>query len=422
MATVTTEAAPILVIGGGIAGLTAANEAAETGNRVIIVEKEAYLGGRAIRLAKYFPKLCPPYCGFEINLRRIKQNPDVTVHTLAQVEAINGVPGEYTVTIHKEPRYVNQRCTACSDCVPVCPEERPNDFNYGMDTTKAIYLPHDMAFPMKYALDMVACQGSSCNKCVEVCKYDAIDLTMKAETLSVKVAAIVVATGWKPYDPSRMDNLGFGTHPDILSNVMFERLATDSGPTQGKILRRSDGKPAKRVAFVHCAGSRDENHLAYCSSICCMSSLKEGLLVKEQYPDADVTSFYIDIRTPGRYEDFFETAKAAGINLIKGKVAKIEPSPDGRSLTVIAEDAISAKKVHKDVDLVVLATGMQPSLAGSPVDGAIDYDEAGFIMPSLTETGIFAVGCAKAPVDVTTATRDATAAALRSIQQLVPRS
>ncbi|MGD2062398.1 MAG: FAD-dependent oxidoreductase, partial [Nitrospirota bacterium] len=225
MATVTTEPAPILVIGGGIAGLTAANEAAETGNRVIIVEKEPYLGGRAIRLAKYFPKLCPPYCGFEINLRRIKQNPDVTVHTLAQVEGIQGQPGDYTVTIRKEPRYVNQRCTACGDCVPVCPEERPNDFNYGMDTTKAIYLPHDMAFPMKYALDMVACQGSSCNKCVEVCQYDAIDLAMQAETIQVKVAAVVVATGWKPYDPSRMDNLGFGSHPDILSNVMFERLA-----------------------------------------------------------------------------------------------------------------------------------------------------------------------------------------------------
>ncbi len=422
MATATRDALPILVIGGGIAGLTAANEAAEAGHPVIIVEKEAYLGGRAIRLGKYFPKLCPPYCGFEINLRRIRQNPDVTVHTLAEVESISGEPGDYTVRIRKEPRYVNQRCTACGECVEVCPEERADDFNYGMSNTKAIYLPHDMAYPAKFAIDMVACQGSSCSKCVEKCAYDAIDLAQQAETVEVRVGAIIVATGWRPYDASRMDNLGFGTHPNILNNVMFERLASESGPTGGKILRPSDGKMAKRVVFVHCAGSRDENHLPYCSSICCMSSLKEGLLVKEQYPDAEVTDFYIDIRTPGRYEDFFTTAQEAGIELIKGKVAKIEPTEDGTYLIVTAEDAVNGKKVHRVADIVVLATGMQPSLAGNMLNGPVEHDDSGFVMTPLSDAGIFPVGCARAPVDVTTATRDATAAALHSIHQLVARS
>lgn len=422
MATATSDALPILVIGGGIAGLTAANEAAEAGHRVIIVEKEAYLGGRAIRLAKYFPKLCPPYCGFEINLRRIKQNPDVTVHTLAEVTHISGGPGAYTISMRQEPRYVNQRCTACGECVEVCPEERGDDFNYGLTKTKAIYLPHDMAFPMKFAIDMAACQGSSCSKCVERCQYDAIDLAQQAQVKELKVGAIIVATGWRPYDASRIDNLGFGTHPNIVNNVTFERMASESGPNAGKILRPSDGKLPKRVVFVHCAGSRDENHLPFCSSICCMSSLKEGLLLKEQYPDAEVTDFYIDIRTPGRYEDFFTTAKEAGIELIKGKVAKIEPSADGQYLVVTAEDAVSAKKVHRVADIVVLATGMQPSLLGDPLAGSLEHDEDGFVMTPLSDAGIFPVGCARAPVDVTTSTRDATAAALHSIHQLVARS
>ena len=173
----------ILVVGGGISGLTTAVETAETGYNVIIVEKNPYLGGRVAQHYRYFPKLCPPYCGLEINFRRIKQNPSISFYTMAEVESISGSEGSFTVSIKQSPRYVNEKCTACNACVEACPAERPNDFNFGLDKTKAIYLPHEMAFPMKYVIDEKACKGQECAKCVEACKFGAIDLAMKPESV-----------------------------------------------------------------------------------------------------------------------------------------------------------------------------------------------------------------------------------------------
>ena len=294
----------ILVVGGGIAGITAAVEAAEAGYEVYIVEKSPYLGGRVAQLNKYFPKLCPPYCGLEINFQRIRKEPRVRFFTLAEVDRLSGRPGRFEATIVLHPRYVNDRCTACGDCVRVCPVDRPNAFNYGMGTTKAIYLPHEMAFPMKYVIDGAACKLTECAKCVEACGYGAIDLTMQPRTLTLQVGAVVVTTGWKPYDATRIDNLGFGTYPNVITNVMMERLAAPNGPTKGKILRPSDGKPVESAAFIQCAGSRDVNHLGYCSGICCLASLKEATYLREQNPNAKAHIFYIDLRTPGTY-DFF---------------------------------------------------------------------------------------------------------------------
>ena len=270
----------ILVIGGGIAGVTAALEAAEAGYDVTIVEKNPYLGGRVAQLYKYFPKLCPPYCGLEINFRRIKDNPRIRFHTMAEVESIAGGPGNFDVKVVRHPRYVNDRCTACNACVAVCPAERRNAFNFGLGKTKAIYLPHEMAFPMKYAIDEAACRLTECAKCVEVCEYGAIDLSMTSTTFTLKAGAIVVATGWKPYDATRIDNLGFGRYPDVITNVMMERLAAPNGPTRGRIVRPSNGAEVQSAVFVQCAGSRDQNHLGYCSGICCLASLKEATYLR----------------------------------------------------------------------------------------------------------------------------------------------
>ena len=400
----------ILVIGGGIAGLTAAIEAAETGYDVIIVEKNPYLGGRVAQLRKYFPKLCPPYCGLEIFFKRIKSNPRVKILTMAEVESIEGDAGNFDVTIKINPRYVNDNCTACNECVEVCPVERPNEFNFGMDKTKAIYLPHEMAFPLKYVIDGEYCKKEECKACLSVCKYKAIDLNMEPQTMKVNVSSIVVATGWKPYDAANLDNL-LPEHPDVITNMMMERLAAYNGPTKGKIVRPSDGKEIESIAFVQCAGSRDENHLPYCSAICCLATLKQATYIREQYPDAKVYIFYIDIRALGRYEDFFaKVQQDENVVLIKGKVAKIEEGEDG--LTVIAEDTATGTKVRQTVDMVVLATGMQPSSSEYKVPG-IEYDEYGFAIP---KDGVVVAGVARKPADVASCNEDATGAALRAIQ------
>ena len=409
----------ILVIGGGISGITAAVEAAEAGYEVFLVEKEPYLGGRVAQLAKYFPKLCPPNCGLEINYQRIRNNPLIRVFTTSEVEKISGRPGDFDVTVRRSPRRVNDRCTACNACVAACPEDRPDAFNLGMGTTKAIYIPHAMAFPMKYAIDESSCKGQSCAKCVDVCKYDAIDLAMQPNTFNLKVGAVVMATGWKPYDAVRIDNLGFGRYADVITNMMVERLAAPDGPTKGKVVRPSDGMPVKSVAFIQCAGSRDANHLGYCSSICCMASLKEATYVREQYPDSRVYIFYIDLRTPGVYELFSQRVQSdPNVSVMKGKAAKIVEDSSTKELIVEAEDILSAQKVRVKVDLVVLATGMASSFDGAKPAAPVDFDKDDFIVPRESAPGIFAAGCARGPADVASSVQDATAAASLAIQSI----
>ncbi|MDI6889395.1 MAG: CoB--CoM heterodisulfide reductase iron-sulfur subunit A family protein [Thermodesulfovibrionales bacterium] len=407
----------ILVVGGGISGITTAVEAAEVGYEVTLIEKNPYLGGRVNQLNKYFPKLCPPNCGLEINFRRIKNNPRVKFYTMAEVEKISGTEGDFDVTIRLEPRFVNENCTACNACVEACLIERPNEFNFGMDKTKAIYLPHDFSFPLRYVIDEKYCTKEKCNKCVEVCTYNAIDLNMKPQSLSLKVGSIVWATGWNPYDATKIDNLGFGTYQNVITNMMMERLASQNGPTKGKILRPSDGKEPSRIAFVQCAGSRDENHLPYCSYVCCLASMKQATYIREQYPEAEIFVFYIDIRAPARAERVYMKAlKDEKIKFIKGKVAKIEEDPTTRDLTVTAEDALTLQKIHEKADMVVLATGMAPITRESKIPAGVSYDTDGFILLNTGVAGMYAAGCSLKPIDVYSSVQTATAAALKAIQ------
>ncbi|MDL1965800.1 MAG: CoB--CoM heterodisulfide reductase iron-sulfur subunit A family protein [Candidatus Desulfofervidus auxilii] len=409
----------VLVVGGGMSGLTAAVEIGEVGYDVVIVERRPYLGGRVAQLHQYFPKLCPPYCGLEINFRRIKDNPHIKFFTSAEVEKILGQAGNFDVTIKIKPRYVNSNCTICGKCVEACPEERTDEFNYGLSKTKAIYLPHEMAFPAKYAIDETAC--NKCGKCVEACPYNAIDLNEEVKTVDLKVGAIIWATGWKPYDATKMDKLGFGKYPNVITNVMMERLAAVNGPTKGKILRPSDHKPPKSIAFVQCAGSRDENHLPYCSAICCLASMKQANYIKEQYPDAKIYIFYIDLRAFGRFEDFYNRIKELeNVSFIKGKVANITETKD-KTLIVEAEDALAAKKIKQEVEMVVLATGMMPITAEEkvPAEGVV-YDEFNFLS-DLEDGGIYPAGCSKRPMDVASCVQDATGAAIKAIQTIVRR-
>ena len=413
----------LLVVGGGISGLTTAIEAAEVGYDVFLIEKNPYLGGRVAQLNQYFPKLCPPACGLEINFKRIKDNPRIKILTLAEVEKVDGSPGNYNVSINLSPRYVNENCTCCGDCANACEAEIDSEFDFGMQKIKGAYLPFEMAFPARYVISPEIIGTEDAQNCKEACKYDAIDLEMVPKTIDLNVGAIVWATGWEPYDAAKIDNLGFGKHPNIITNMMIERLASPNGPSGGKILRPSDQKDPASVAFVQCAGSRDENHLAYCSYICCMASLKQATYVRERYPEAKIYIFYIDLRSPGlRYERFYKKIQEdKNVFFIKGKVAEVSEDPTTNNVTVVAENAVTGEKIRQEVELAVLATGMQPMAAASKLPADLNFTTDGFIMNDFEKGGMFAAGCANKPADVVTSNQNATGMALKAIQTLVNR-
>lgn len=410
----------ILVIGGGIAGITAAVEAAEVGRRVILVEKEAYLGGQVMRMYRYFPKMCPPACGFEINTRRIRQNPRISIYTLATVEQITGRAGRFTVEIRVTPRYVTGQYSLDASFAGQLSSERVDEFNLGMGKTKALYLPHDMAYPPDYVLDRGALSEKDAEILMKCCPPGAINLNMSEERIEIEAAAIIVATGWRPYDATKLDHLGFGRYANVITNVMMERFASDGGPTGGKIVRPSDGRTAENVAFVQCAGSRDENHLPYCSAVCCMASLKQARYLREKNEESEATIFYIDIRTMGRLEKFYyNMLEDSGVSFVKGKVAEIGEEQASKDLILELEDTLSGQKSSPRFDLVVLATGIVPNAADVKIPFELTYDEYGFIDGATSVDGIYAAGCAKRPCDVSRATKDATGAALKAIQSLV---
>ena len=352
----------ILVIGGGIAGITAAVEAAEVGHDVILVEKEAYLGGRVIRLNNYFPKLCPPTCGLEINFRRIRNNPRIQLLYPATVEKLSGQRGDFDVTIQVQPA-------------------EPADE------------------------DKVFVQASTPRSAVN-----------EAKTIETKVGSVIVASGWHPYDATKLDTLAYADCDDVIANVELERMAAPNGPTGGKVARPSNGEAPANVAFVQCAGSRDNNHLPYCSAVCCMGSLKQVRYIREKVPEAKVTVFYIDIRSMSRHEEFYyELLEDENIRFVKGKVARI--TPEGGRMQLHVEDTLGGKLINENFDMVVLATGVVPNNADAPVEGA-NADDYGFIVEGADRNGIHGIGCARRPTDVSRSVRDATAAVLRAIQDV----
>ena len=420
----------ILVVGGGISGITTAIEIAEVGHNVSLVEKLAYLGGNVVKMNRYFPKLCPPTCGLEINFKRIKNNPRVKIFTSTIVSHVSGEKDNFTVKLTKSAEYVNKNCTVCGECEKVCPANRDNEYNFGLDKTKAIYLPHEMAFPWKYNIDDEYCinlqaenslntkQAGSlphCEKCVEVCKYNAINLDAKLENIELTFHSIVFATGWQPYDASKITEYSFGKYQNVITNMYMERFAAENGINSGKILRPSNKKEPKTVAFVQCAGSRDENHLPYCSAVCCTASLKQSLYITEQYPNAKITIFYIDLRVSGRNEDFLNRVKnEKNVEFIKGKVGKITENKENNNLILESEDIMSGKKIKKEAEMVVLATGIVPSKINI---SNIKYDEIGFIDNFQLEAGIYATGCSTKPNDVASSLKDATGIALKAISR-----
>ncbi len=407
----------IIVVGGGISGMTAALEAAETGKQVILLEKRPYLGGRVSQLYKYFPKMCHPTCGQEINQRRIKMNKNLTVLTQAEVSNISGDKGDYSVSVTLTPRYVNSNCTACGECEKAATSEFDDEFNYNLGKRKGVYLPNAMAYPQQYVIDSRIIGTAEAEAAKAACKYNAIDLDQQEETIELKAGAVVFATGWKPFDANKIQPYGYDRFANVINNVEFERLMDPHGPTGGKLLRPSDGKEAKNIAFIQCAGSRDRNYLRHCSRFCCMASLKQTQYVTEKYGDeGKSTIYYIDIRSIDRFEDFYRNVQNdTNVSFIKSKVAKVEADKEGNPVL----HGVNTEGYHRYAnthDLVVLATGMEPSVDFKGLPIKIAVNEEGFIEHDEANGGIFAAGVAADAMDVNRAVQHATAAALRAVQ------
>ena len=405
----------ILVVGGGISGVTAAVESAELGREVFLVEKSPSLGGRVAGMKSYFPKMCPPFCGLEINYRRIKDNPKITVLTSAEVEKIEGVSGDFTVQLKVRPRYVKD--DVCDHIGPFKDLDRviPDGYNYGLGKKKLVQIPHELAFPYRAAVDEAALEEPALRQALS--GISQVDLTQQPKHLTLKVGSIIWATGWNPYDASKIDYLKYDQYADVITNVEMERLAAPNGPTNGKLVRPSDGREAKRVGFVQCAGSRDEKHLPYCSAVCCMASLKQATYVLESYPDAQIWIFYIDIRA-NKYESFYRKLQDdPRVHFIKGKPGQVDQDSATGDLTVVCEDVSLASVVRVPVDLVVLATGMVPATAEQrvPFEGLL-YDDFGFLVPDPEKAAIYPSGCVKRPADVAASVQDATGTSLKAIR------
>ena len=434
-----------LVIGGGIGGMQTAVDLTDLGFEVKLIEKQPFLGGLAARAGRFFPTddcaICiqPPSsdvktithtsrkCVYRSGFSEI---PNLNILTNSSVVAVEGVPGNYKVTVEKKPRYVDpDKCVACDKCVSVCPVEAPDEYNSNMTNRKAIYINVPAVHPQVYVIDEDACKFNDCAKCVSVCPTNAIDLDQKPEQVTFNVGSIIVATGFKEFDASVIKEYHYDEYPDVITNLELARMIDGFGPTGGEIVRPSDGKPAKKIVFVQCAGSRDRRYNPYCSGICCMISLKNASLIKETNPEAEVSICYIDIRTTGReHEYYYERARDMGIKFIKGRPTEIYADEDKGKLIVDVEDALLKRFLDLEADLVVLATSMVPPEGTSELAKMLDIDlEAdGFfkeynakLRPTETkQKGIFLCGGATFPKDAPTASLHAHSAALKTAKFL----
>ncbi len=426
----------VLVIGGGVAGIHAALDLADMGFKVYLVEKEPTIGGWMALLDKTFPTLDCSICILGPKMVDVAKHPNIELFTYSEVLDIEGFVGNFKVRILKKPRYVEvDKCNACSECVNVCPVEVPNKFDGNLGWRKAIYIPFPQAVPPAYLIDEDACLGITplaCGKCQEVCREkggDAINFDMHPKVLEVNVGAIIVATGYELYDPSKIKEYGYGVYQNVITCFELERLINSSGPTYGKVIRPSDGKEPKKVAFIQCVGSRDEKANVYCSGFCCMYTIKNAILLKEKHPETEIYIFYIDIRANFKgYEEFYRRAREEGIIFIRGKPAEISENPSTKNLTIYCEDLGLGKVISLEVDLVILSTAAIPRHGKDELARKLNIvtGSDGFYLeahPKLkpidaATDGVFLCGSAQGPKDIPYSVSQASAAAARAARIL----
>lgn len=397
-----------LVVGGGIAGMQSALDLAGQGFRVALVEKEASIGGKMIALSKVFPTLDCCSCITTPKMSAVAHHENIDLLTYCEVLSVEKDDSGFTAKVLKKPRYVDEdACTGCRQCEYACPVDLPSVFDSNLGATRAIRVPFSTAVPQKAVLDIENCL--LCGKCEKACPVGAIDFTQAAQEFEIETNAIVLATGYELTPTDAKKEYGAGQFPNVVNALVVERLLAPTGP-YGHVLRPSDGKEPDSIAYVQCAGSRDKTlGVEYCSRVCCMYAIKQAMLLSGALPLADITIYYMDIRTFGKgYEQFYQNARAMGIEFVKGKVARITEDEDHNPVVRVELIEEGSRVVERSHDLVALSVGMLPGFNPQPIYGVPVDGQDGFVhipapnlSPCITNRpGIFATGTAAGPMDI----------------------
>ena len=359
------------------------------------------------------------------------RHPNITLLTYSEVEDVSGYVGNFKIRVRKKARFVDEsECTACGDCAVVCPIVAADEFQMGLSTRRAIYIPFPQAVPSAYLIDSNLCMGDNpiaCGKCAQACEKKCISFDMQDQLVEFEVGAVVVATGMDTYDPTEMDEYGYRSYPNVITSMEFERLISAGGPTGGHFIRLTDGQTPKRIGFVQCVGSRSQDGRGnpYCSNICCMNTIKDSLLLKDHYPDIDVTVYYMDIRAFGKgFEELYMRSKKAGVRYVRGLPGEVEEDPVTHNLRVFVENTTAGRLETHEQEMLVLSVGTEPRRDGGWVKQlfTLSNTAGGFFMeahPKLRPVdsptkGVFLAGCAEAPKDVKDSVTQAGAAAARA--------
>ena len=423
----------VMVVGGGIAGIQAALELANTGKKVYLVEKNSTIGGHMAQFDKTFPTLDCSACILTPKMDSVLQHKNITMMTSCEVSDVKGFVGNFDITIRQKARYVDHsKCNACLACTEKCPGKGISEWDEGLVKRKSIYIPFPQAVPQKPIIDRESCtffKKGKCRLCEKVCEQKAIDFEQQDTFNTVKVGAVIIATGYDLMDTRELIQYGYGKYPGVYNALEVERLFNSAGPTNGKVTLR-DGKEPQAIAILHCIGSRDKNNCEHCSRVCCMYSLKFAHLFKEK-TSADVYQFYIDMRAAGKgYEEFYNRIIEEDVKFIRGKGARVAKSADepGR-LIVEAEDTITGKFIRLPVDMVVLSPAIVPRSDAKDVARLFNLstDKQGFFMerhpklaPLATMTeGIFIAGVCQSPKDIPDTVAQANGAAAEALTIVV---
>ncbi len=421
----------VLVIGGGIAGITSALHLARAGIKTYLVEKEASIGGHMAQLDKTYPTLDCSLCILSPRMVDMKKEPNIELLSYSDVVNVEGYVGNFTARVRKNPRYVDaEKCIGCGICSDVCPVNVVDGFNQGMMHRKAIHIPFPQAVPNAYLIDKVNClhfQTGACQLCAKKCDNNAIDFNQKEEFLDIEVGAMIIATGFQLFDAKRKKEYGYGRFSNVLTNLDFERILSADGPTGGKIKRQGDGKKPDSIAFIQCVGSRDENFNTYCSTICCMISLKHAIQVREKNPETEVYIYSNDIRTSGKdLEEFYKRGRERGVYFIRGLPSEIQEDPETGELILRSEDLNMGRILENRVEMVVLAAGVEPPPSVGRIMRKLHLNQSpdGFIMeahPKLRPVdtniaGVYIAGCAQFPKGIPETVAQAGGAAMASTE------